>query len=134
ETLTASQREVLANVIFELSTTEAAVAGLKLISDQSANPVPFFLKEAIERSVTEHVPSEDIPNAYNIRPRENTTIRSKLFDMVYDDNTRSSSAFNLLGFIGRLRLEHGNPPMEPRHPNVERKESWPPLNRQQQRK
>jgi hypothetical protein len=127
ETLTASQREVLANVILELSTTQAVLAGLKLISDQSVNPVPFFLREAIERSVTEHVPSEDIPNAYNIRPRENTTIRSKLFDMVYDDSTRSGSAFNLLGLIARLRLEHGNPPMEPRHPNIERKDPWPLL-------
>lgn len=127
EKLAVSQREVLANVIFKLSTTEAVVAGLNLISDQSANPVPFFLREAIERSVTEHVPLEDIPNAYNIKPRENIVIRSKLFDMVYDDNTRNGSAFNLLGFIGRLRLEHGSPPMEPRHPNIDREKPWPPL-------
>jgi hypothetical protein len=56
-----------------------------------------------------------------------TIIRSKLFDMVYDDNTRGSSAFNLLRFIGRIRLEHGNPLMEPRHPNIDREKPWPPL-------
>lgn len=129
KTLTESQRGVLADVIHELSTTDAVNAGLKIISAQSKNPVPSYLRQAIERSVTEHVPSEDFPSAYNIRPRENTVVRSKLFDMVYDDNARSNGAFNLLGFISRLRLEHGNPSMEPRHPNIDRREPWPPLAR-----
>ena len=126
EKLTKEQQKVLADVVNRLLTTEAVSAGLNLISDQSDNPIPFYLKTAIERSVTEHVPSEDIPSAYNIKPRENMAIRSKLFDMIYDDDARSRSAFNLLGFIGRLRLENGNPPMEPRHPNIERKDPWPP--------
>jgi hypothetical protein len=127
EKLTKEQRGVLADVINRLETTDAVIAGLNLISDQSGDPIPFYLRQAIEASITEHVPLEDIPNAYNVRPRENTAIRSKLFDMVYDDKTRSNCAFNLLGFICQSRLEYGNPPMEPRHPNIERREPWPPV-------
>jgi hypothetical protein len=127
EKLSKEQRNVLAGVINSLNTTEAVIAGLNLITDQSDKPIPFHLREAIEKSVTEHVPSGNNPNAYDIRPHENIDIRRKLYDMIYDDDTRNKSAFKLLGFIGRLRLENGNPPMEPRHPNIERNNPWPPV-------
>ncbi len=128
------QRAMLANIIRELSTPDAVSAGLNLISDKSRNPVPFFLREAIEKSVTEHVPSQDFPSSYHVRPRENITIRSKLFDIACDDDARRRSAFDLLGFILHLRLEYGKPPMEPRHPNINRSESWPPLDLPQSKK
>ena len=123
--LTKEQREVLSDLVNRLATNDAVCAGLNLISDQCKNPIPHYLREAIEKCVTEQSPLEDIPVAYNIKPRENEVIKEKLFDMVCDDEYRSHSAYNLLGYIYQLRLEHGNPPMEPRHPNIKRKEPWP---------
>ena len=58
--------------------TTLSASGIRVFTGASGT-----VKEAIEMSVTEHVPLEDIPNIYNVRPRENKVVRKKLFDMFF---------------------------------------------------
>lgn len=127
ERLADSQREIIANVIEKLSTSDAIIAGLKLISDKSKNPKSYPLRRAIEHLLVKQVPVPWHMGAYELEPQEDKEIRYRLFDMAIDDRRRCRTAFELLGFIHKLRFEYGKPPTEPRHPNLQRGKPWPLL-------
>lgn len=50
-----TKRTLLSKLVSRLGTSEAVVAGLKLIDDGASQPVPFDLSQAIERSVLNSV-------------------------------------------------------------------------------
>jgi len=124
--LAAPKRLLLGEVIGRLDTSMAIVAGLDLIDDAGDPPVPWGLREGIERLFVERVPSAEIENAYTRVARPGNSIRAKLFEMVITDERRRKSAFSFLGQIEEWRLEHGRPLGEPRHPAFESGELWPP--------
>lgn len=127
EELTNSQRDLTAQIINKISTVDAIVAGLNLISNKFRFPVPYPLREAIENALFERVPGVAYPGAYELEPREDRGICERLFDMAINDEARRRGALELLGFIYQLRIEYGRPATEPRHPSFRSNKPWPPL-------
>jgi hypothetical protein len=121
-----SQRSSLAEVLDALSEEDAILAGLDLMVDAARNPIPSGLQQAIEKRLLESTPIKDWPNAYEVKSRCDTVIRHRLFEMALNDDKRCRSALRLLGRARLLRLEHGMPLLEPRHPAVETGIAWPP--------
>ncbi len=109
-----SKRELLAKVIAQLGTTDAILAGLKLIDDAAKSPIPFDLQQALETIFLERHPHTG--NSYTLMFRNSNEMRRKLFEMSLQDDKRRQSAFKLLGQIEAWRLEYGKPGAEPRHP------------------
>ena len=46
-------------------------------------------------------------------------LRKRLFEIAAQDSARRMSAMELLAVIAECHLEHGQPPDEPLHPDVE---------------
>jgi hypothetical protein len=118
---------ILTKVIAHIDTPESILAGLDLIDDDSADPLPYELWKAIEDIVLEKRPTRANSQSYTLVPRAATDIRKRLFEMAQHDSRRTRSAYNLLGQIEEWRLEYGRPTSEPRHPAVETTGAWPPL-------
>lgn len=127
ENATGQPRDCLACIVGHLGDEEAVLAGLGLIRDNTGNPVPFYLRQAIENWLIENIPITDSPGCYECHPRKDGGIRVKLLEMAKGNKRRSSSAMNLLGWIERCRLERGRPALEARHPNFNDKMAWPLL-------
>jgi len=121
------QREILANVVAELGTPDAVLAGLGLIDDHANTPVPYHLLKAIERLLVEHRPYPGSGNAYMLVSRSGSDVRRRLFDFSLSDNNRRRSALKLLAEIEGWRLDHGKPMSEPWHPAIDTGQPWPPL-------
>ena len=90
--------------------------------------IPYELKNAVEKSVIQYVPIDETSYVYNTRPRINNELCMNLFESVINKKTHWLFAFELLGYINWLRIEHGRPQLEPRHPNIKTKKPWPWLN------
>jgi hypothetical protein len=125
--LSPSTRLLLGDVIIGLSVTDAAIAGLNLIHDNANPPIPFFLTPFHENIFFEHRPY-GTGGSYTRVPRSTPEIRRRLFEMVLNDNNRRRSAWSFLGQIESWRLEYGRPNSEPRHPEFDSGEPWPPIN------
>lgn len=124
---TSEKRHLLANVMSHLGTSDALIAGLNLIHDNANPQVPYELKQGLENAFLEKRPYGDAMDAYTLEPRNANEIRSRLFNMVLNDENRKLSAMALLGQIELWRLEHGRPSVEPRHPALESGNPWPPI-------
>jgi len=125
--LSPSRRSLLSKVIGRLGTLDAVVAGLSIIDDSRDPSVPYDLKQAIEAVSLERHPYAKTEYAYTLVPRGSSEIKAKLFEMTLKDDRRKQSAFALLGQIEVLRLEHGRPTTERRHPVFDSGEMWPPI-------
>jgi HEAT repeat protein len=121
--LPSPKRMLLAKVVGMLGTTEAILAGLNLIDDTSAPPVPYDIWKQLELTFVEHKSVNPESNAYTPAPRSSNPIRSRLFEMATTDARRGKAASSLLGQIEVWRLEYGRPSGEPRNPDVECKGS-----------
>jgi hypothetical protein len=121
------QRSVLSAVVARLGTLDALLAGLTLIDDTVADPVPFDLRRGLESAFIEHRPHGDSGYTFSLVPRDANQIRSALLDMATNDTRRRKSASRLLGKIEVWRLEHGRPPGEPRHPALGTGAPWPAI-------
>ena len=119
------QRIILAKVIASLYSHQALMAGLNLIADAAANPIPYELRKGIEDLVLEKRPYKD-SQSYTLAPRAANEIKKRLFQMLRHDPTRARTAYHLLGQIEEWRLEYGRPASEPRHPALDSGEYWPP--------
>lgn len=122
-----NKRVIISNVIAQLGTHDAILAGLKLIRDGTSPPVPSDLRRGIETVLVERRPYGDRGYTYTLEPHSYNEIRTRLFEMVLSDEARSQAAFVLLGEIEVWRLDYGKPNTEPRHPAFETGEPWPPL-------
>lgn len=119
------QRIILAKVVASLDSHQAVMAGLNLIADAAANPIPYELRKGIEDLVLEKRPYKD-SQSYRLAPRAANDIKKRLFQILRHDPTRARTAYHLLGQIEEWRLEYGRPASEPRHPALESGEYWPP--------
>ncbi len=120
-------RLLLAEVIANLGTGEALIAGLDLVRDQVGPPIPYELLRGIENLFLDRRPYEGATNVYTLEPRAASEIRGRLFAMLLNDATRRRSAWALLGQIESWRLEYGRPGNEPRHPALDSDTPWPPI-------
>ena len=120
-------RLLLANVVARLGTTDALVAGLDLIQDQANPPIPYELSRGLESAFLMQRPYGDTGHVYTLEPRSVNEIRTRLFEMVLNDDNRRHSALALLGQIEVWRLEYGKPSSEPRHPAFDSGVPWPPI-------
>lgn len=127
------KRALLSKVVAQLKTTEAVLAGLNLIDDTvtsdhtATSPIPYDLREAIERTFLEQRPNSKTGSSYTLVPRSANVVRTQLFDLALSDDRRRRSAFSLLGQIEVWRLEYWRPNAESRHPAFDSGEAWPPL-------
>jgi hypothetical protein len=120
-----ARRELLARIISRLDSEEAVLAGLSLIHDQAAPPVPRPIWRQLENVFVERRPYRGSPNTFTLAPRSANEIRTRLFEMASSDERRKRAAFGLLGQIELWRLEHGRPASEPRHPALASRLAWP---------
>ncbi len=90
---------------------------LQSMDDTRRWPIPFFVRETVEKTFIEHRPSG--PSMYTLVPRSNQRVRRELFRMMREDPGRTQSARRLLILIENARIERGRPEDEPRHPAYE---------------
>ena len=83
---------------------------------------------AIEKCLIQYVPVDNISDCYNYSPQNNSELCKSLFETVANKKDYWLFSFKVLGRINRLRLKHGRPPLEPRHPNIKSGKPWPILN------
>ncbi|MGO8841706.1 MAG: NACHT domain-containing protein [Methyloceanibacter sp.] len=122
-TLTPAQRQLLPAIYRELGSDEAMLAGANLLQGTMSH---YGLKRGLETLFLERRPYDN-SGSFVFVPRNAEQVRAKLFQMVLNDPTRRKAAFSILGQVEVLRIEHGRPTGEPRHPMIESGEAWPPL-------
>lgn len=117
-------RSLLAGVVSRIGTSEAFVTGLSLIHDQWKPAIPYELSRGLESAFLGRQPY-GMGYGYTIEPTTANEIRSCLYEMTVEDDSRKHSAWELLGQIESWRLEYGRPDSEPRHPSFDSGKSWP---------
>lgn len=120
-------RLLLGAVVTHLGTSEALIAGLNLIRDRLNPSIPQELSSGLQNAFLRKRP-HGTSHVYSIEPRSANEIRSILFKMMSEDDSRKRSAWTLLGQIESWRLEYGRPNNEPRHPNYGSNILWPEAN------
>jgi hypothetical protein len=126
--ISGQQRMIVAKVIASLNSTTALLAGLNLIDDASTPGIPYEIYRTIEDVVLEKRPYRGNSQSYTLAPRGANDLKARLFEMAKHDPHRAKSAYMLLAQIEEWRLEYGRPPSEPRHPDFDSGEIWPPTN------
>ena len=121
-----NNRHILSKVMARISTTVALVANLNLIDDAKPSSVPRGVRDQLESAFVWQLPYGKNTNAFTAHARASNDLRARLFKMALEDRKRRKSAFKLLGQIEVWRLEYGRPMDEPRHPDLESGQSWPP--------
>jgi hypothetical protein len=121
-------RLLLANCVTRLSTRDGILAGLDLIHDDATPSIPPALIKNLEAVFVEHRPYGSSENTYTLEPQSANDIRSRLFEMAVNDESRKHSAWSILARIESWRIEYGRPTNEPRHPNIDSGIPWPPTN------
>jgi len=127
EATTSEQRSILASILNKIGTNEAAISGCFLLRDNTDDNIPYYLYDLVKNSIIERVPSDSHAGWYSLRPKTDYILRKHLFNIVLLDSIRKKSALLLLARIENQRREIGKPSGEPRHPNIESKQPWPPL-------
>jgi hypothetical protein len=84
------RRLLLSKVIARLGTRDALLAGVNLIRDGANPPVPYDLVEAIETAFLKRQRYGNTGSTYTLVPQESNEIRTHLFEMVLNDEARSS--------------------------------------------
>ena len=125
--ISGQQRMIIAKVIAWLNSATALFAGLNLIDDDSTPGIPYEIYRAIEDVVLEKRPYGGSSQSYTLAPRGANDLKARLFEMAKHDPQRAKSAYMLLAQIEEWRLEYGRPPSEPRHPDFDSGEMWPPI-------
>jgi hypothetical protein len=118
-------RHILSRVMDWLGTPEALVASLNLLDDTRPY-IPQGVRDQLEAAFVERRPYGGNPNAFTEHARASNELRTRLFKMAVGDAKRRKSAFHLLGQIEEWRLDHGRPAGEPRHPDLQSGDPWPP--------
>jgi hypothetical protein len=111
-----AERAVLAEGIHVLGTEDAALAGCDLIRDNS--PIVYPIEQLIRAAAENRIPAGG-QGAYYLEPRNAGILRRRLFQITLQDSARKKSAMELLAVIADCRVEHGQPPDEPFHPDID---------------
>lgn len=122
------KRLLLADCVTRLGTRDGILAGLGLIHDDATPSIPPALIRNLEAVFVERRPYGSSENTYTLEPQSANDVRSCLFDMAMNDESRKYSAWSILAQIESWRIEYGRPTNEPRHPNIESGVPWPPTN------
>jgi hypothetical protein len=126
--LSQEQKSIIMSTINSRPSNKAIIAAISLLSQNNNKClIPYELENSVEKSVIQYDPIDDIPGGYNTRPRFNKELRMNLFESVINKHDNWLFAFKILGYINWLRIEHGRPQLEPRHPDIQRHRPWPPL-------
>jgi hypothetical protein len=123
----AARRDLLAEVLAELASDEAALAGLGLIADTGRPPVSPAIERLLEERFVGREPQTPGGSVFNLIPQARPNVRAALFKLMENDRDRRSTSLNLLVQLDRWRDEYGRPDDEPRHPAIRSGISWPPL-------
>lgn len=121
--MTDLQRNLMATVIQMIRRVDVDIAALQMIRDGSE--LPWALSQRIKQIFFDEISIPGMQGAYELSPRTDTEIRSRLLEMVAHDPNRQRTAFDLLGNIDIWRLESGKPDFEPRHPCLPSGIAWP---------
>jgi len=121
-------RLLLADCVTRLGTRDGILAGLDLIHDDATPSIPPALIRNLEAVFVERHPYGASENICTLEPQSANDIRSRLFEMAVNDESRRHSAWSILAQIESWRIEYGRPTTEPRHPNVDSGIPWPPVN------
>jgi hypothetical protein len=119
-----ANRHLLSQVIAKISSQEALLAGLNLLSDTAQPNIPPELTRGIQSVLFERRP---YGSGYTLEPSNSNDIRSRLFNMVLHDAARRRAAFALLGQIEAWQLDFGRSDADSRHPDIDTATPWPPL-------
>lgn len=106
---------VLLHILSEVEGLDTAACLCDLMNDEF--PMDYAAERLIEAAVTQKVPAGG--SSYYIMPRKASDLKKRLLNIAYSDVKRRASATELLGVIGRSRVEHGWPANEPLHPDIE---------------
>ena len=109
------ERHVLLHILSEVEGLETAACLCDLMNDEF--PMGYPVEHLIEEAITEKDPAGG--SSYYIKPRKASDLKKRLLDIAFVDVKRRASATQLLGIIGRSRLEHGWPANELLHPDIE---------------
>lgn len=119
------KRSLLAKVIAQIGTPDAALAALNLLDDEATSQIPYDTWKQMEGAFVERKPYGKDTNTYTLAPRSSNEVRRRLFEMSRQDKYRAKASAALLAQIETWRLEHGRPLGEPRSVEVECESSWP---------
>jgi len=130
QNLSKEQKIIILSTIHSNPSNKAIIAAVSMISqDNNKCSIPRELTNAVERSVIQYVPVDNMPSGhYNLRPQINSELSVLLFESVVNKRADWLCAFKLLGYINWLRIKHGRPQLESRHPDVKTQKPWPLLN------
>ena len=119
--------DLLANVLKELDSDEAALAALGLIADANRPSVPPAVVRLLEERFVQREQQSPGSLVFQLAPRARPALRAALFKLMKEDPDRHRSALDLLVQLDRWRDEYGKPLDEPRHPDIRSGISWPPI-------
>ena len=119
--------DLLANVLKELDSDDAALAALGLIADANRPSVPPAVVRLLEERFVQREQQSPGSLVFQLGPRARPALRAALFKLMKDDPDRHRSALDLLVQLDRWRDEYGKPLDEPRHPDIRSGISWPPI-------
>lgn len=111
-----AERDVLARILYEIGTDEAAFVLCDLIHDEY--PLYGLIMRMVEDLAESRTPAGGSGSFY-VRPRALTDLRKRLIRLAKTDTKRKSSALELLAVISAHRLERGFPIDEPLHPDID---------------
>jgi len=109
------ERGILCDTLQEIGDDDAALTLCKLIHDEF--PITYDVARLVETVATTHVPAGG--NSYYVKPREASALKKRLLHTALNDLSRKLSALELLAVITWCRLEHGYPPNEAFHPDID---------------
>lgn len=119
------QRDILAQVLNNIGSEEAAYQACLLMCDHLGPPVPDGVARLLERTFTEHVPLDEAASSYEVYQRASNKVRAHLFEMAIGDDARKNTALAMLISIENQRIQSGRPREEPRHPAIDTAGHWP---------
>ena len=115
------KRSLLAKVVACLGTSEAMIASLNLLDDDTERSIPYDIWKQFEDAFVERKPYGQNTNSYTLAPRSSNEVRERLFRMSQHDKKRAKAATALLKQTDVWRLEYGRPLGEPRSVEIELK-------------
>lgn len=129
ENLSKQQKSIILSIVNNSPSNKSIIAAISMLSQTNDKcSIPYELENAIEKSVIQNVPIDETSYVYNTRPRINNELSMNLFETVVNKQGNWLLSFKLLGYINWLRIEHGRPQLESRHPDIRKQKPWPPLN------
>lgn len=117
-------RAMIAELIGEALDEDGIMAFLQIVMGRSDPLIPGLV-EAVRSLSLDKRPSELIHGGYEQEPANLAPLRKRLFEKIGENGNMSAAAALLLVTIDRQRDMSGQPPEEPRHPDLKSGKPWP---------